>query len=185
MALGGRGFVSVGAVVACCALAAACTSEPPPVITPAPTSAATTPPESQIERQMRLDYEAAEKAYGPTSCGAGRHQAGGIAKVTPTLKATATGDYLLIVLRARDTQDESGMALKRNNRILGVVPNGWQETNVGLTELRRQQRVRFFDSDRHGRNSDRERAPMCKTSLSRMRRALEGADVSITEGQIV
>ena len=63
MALGGRGFVSVGAVVACCALAAACTSEPPPVITPAPTSAATTPTESQIERQMRLDYEAAEAAY--------------------------------------------------------------------------------------------------------------------------
>ena len=28
MALRGRGFVSVGAVVACCALAAACTPEP-------------------------------------------------------------------------------------------------------------------------------------------------------------
>ena len=55
--------MSVGAVVACCALAAACTPEPVPASTPSSTPAATTPTESQIERQMRLDYEAAEKAY--------------------------------------------------------------------------------------------------------------------------
>jgi hypothetical protein len=55
--------VSVGAAVACCALAAACTPELAPVQTSSPTRAATTPSESQIERQMRLDYEAAEKAY--------------------------------------------------------------------------------------------------------------------------
>ena len=52
--------MSVGAVVACCALAAACTQEPAQTSSPSPTPAATTPTESQIERQMRLDYEAAE-----------------------------------------------------------------------------------------------------------------------------
>ena len=95
MALGGRGFVSVGAVVACCALAAACTSEPPPVITPAPTSAATTPPESQIERQMRLDYEAAETAYRANIAeqdrlyqGRWRSQSDTNARITPP-----TGEY--------------------------------------------------------------------------------------------
>ena len=58
-----RGLVTVGAAVACCALTAACTSEPAPGATSSPTSQAVTPSESQIERQMRLDYEAAEKAY--------------------------------------------------------------------------------------------------------------------------
>ena len=55
--------MSVGAVVACCALAAACTQEPAQTSSPSPTPAAATPTESQIERQMRLDYEAAERAY--------------------------------------------------------------------------------------------------------------------------
>ena len=55
--------MSVGAVVACCALAAACTQEPAQTSSPSPTPLATTPRESQIERQMRLDYEAAEEAY--------------------------------------------------------------------------------------------------------------------------
>ena len=55
--------MSVGAVVACCALAAACSQEPAQTSSPSPTPAAATPTESQIERQMRLDYEAAEEAY--------------------------------------------------------------------------------------------------------------------------
>jgi ABC-type uncharacterized transport system auxiliary subunit len=55
--------MSVGAAVACCALAAACTPEPAPSSTTSPSPAATTPSESKIERQMRLDFEAAEKAY--------------------------------------------------------------------------------------------------------------------------
>ena len=63
MALRRRGLVTVGAAVACCALVAACTSEPTSVTTPSLTPPAKTPTESQIERQMRLDYEAAEKAY--------------------------------------------------------------------------------------------------------------------------
>ncbi len=91
-----RGLVSVGAAVACCALTAACTSEPAPGATPSPTPVSTTPTESQIERQMRLDYEAAEKAYRASTCGAGSAlgELGECAKATPALKATATGAYL-------------------------------------------------------------------------------------------
>ena len=95
MALRRRGFVSVGAVVTCCALAAACTAEPASTSTPAPTPAATTPTESQIERQMRLDYEAAEKAYRDNIAEQDRlAKAGGVRQATPALKSTADGDYL-------------------------------------------------------------------------------------------
>ena len=78
MALRGRGFMSVGAAVACCALAAACTSEPAPSSTPS-LSPAATPTESQIERQMRLDYEAAEEAYRASMAEQDRlYRAGGV-----------------------------------------------------------------------------------------------------------
>ncbi len=111
MALGGRrGSVSVGAVVACCALAVACTPEQP-ASAPSPTPASSTPTESQIERQMRLDYEAAEKAYRATSAEQDRlYQAGGIAKATSALRATATGSYLRLNTRCTASHQEVGLA---------------------------------------------------------------------------
>ena len=91
MALGGRrGSVSVGAVVACCALVVACTPEQP-AIAPSPTPASSTPTESQIERQMRLDYEAAEKAYRANCAEHDRlDQAGGIAALR---RAASNSDW--------------------------------------------------------------------------------------------
>ena len=68
MALGVRGFMRIGATIAGCALVAACTPEEPPAVTPTPTPTVTTSPmpsatptETDIERRMRLDWEAAEK----------------------------------------------------------------------------------------------------------------------------
>jgi hypothetical protein len=147
VALGGRGFVSVGAVVVCCALAAACTSEPSSISTPVPTSAATTPTESQIERQMRLDYEAAEQAY-EAALGEQERQAGlGIAKLTPTLKASATADYLDLVLRTLRYARERHWRSTGSTRILGLVPNGWKERAVRLTACEDSSRVRLIDKD--------------------------------------
>ena len=91
MALRRRGFVSVGAAVACCALATACTPEPAPTTTPSPTPAATTPSESQIERQMRLDYEAAEAAYRDNMAEQDRQSQLGTAVKTKELTSTASG----------------------------------------------------------------------------------------------
>ena len=78
MALRVRGFVRIGAAMAGCVLVAACTPEPAPTVTPAPTPVSSTPTETDIERQQRLDYEAAEKAYvaqhgGAGSTGSARH----------------------------------------------------------------------------------------------------------------
>ncbi len=130
MALGGRGFVSVGAVVACCALAAACTSEPPPVITPAPTSAATTPPESQIERRMRLDYEAAESAYRSAVAEHDRQAQLGIASASK-LKQTATGVYLDFSLRSLRRSRDAGWRANGETRILDIVASvGRSEQSV-------------------------------------------------------
>jgi hypothetical protein len=139
--------VSVGAVVACCALAGACTPEPPQTSSPLPTPAATTPTESQIERQMRLDYQAAEKAYRSSTAEQDRlYQAGGATKATPAVRATATGSYLRITVKSLREVHESGWHAKGNTKIIGVVGNGgWREGRVGLTSCEDNNAIRFFD----------------------------------------
>jgi hypothetical protein len=151
VALRRRGFVSVGAVVACCALAVACTPEQP-ASTPSPTLASTTPTESQIERQMRLDYEAAEKAYRANIAEQDRlYMAGGTVKVTPVLKATATSSYLRISLESLRHVHKSGWRATASTRIVGVVRDGgWKGDRVGLTSCEDNEIVRFVD--RSGRD---------------------------------
>ena len=88
--------MSVGAVVACCALAVACTPEQS-ASAPSPKPASTKPTESQIERQMRLDYEAAEKAYRANMAEQDRLSQGWrCRRSTHALSSTATGSYLRI-----------------------------------------------------------------------------------------
>jgi hypothetical protein len=135
--------VSVGAVVACCALAVACTPEP--ARAPSPTPVSTTPTESQIERQMRLDYEAAEKAYKAALAEQERQAVLGIARLTPALNASAVGDYLDLVLRALRFANDRHWRSSGSTRILRVVPNGWQERTVRLIACEDSSGVRLMD----------------------------------------
>jgi hypothetical protein len=133
VALGGRGFVTAGAAVACCALAAACTSESTQPSTPTPTLAATTPAESQIERQMRLDYEAAEKAYRANIAEQDRiARSGGIYRPTAALKATAEGEYLSAATKSLAYIKRKGWHGTGSTTILGVAHVGWQDNRVSL-----------------------------------------------------
>jgi hypothetical protein len=147
VALGGRGFVSLGAVLACCALAAACTQEPTATSPPSPPRAATTPAESAIERQMRVDYEAAERAYRSSTAEQDRlYQAGGATKANAALRATATGSYLKITLQSLREVHESGWHATGSTKIIGVVRNGgWREGRIGLTSCEDNNAIRFFD----------------------------------------
>ena len=147
MALRGRGFVSVGAVAACCALAAACSPDQSPASTPSPALVTTTPAESQIERQMRLDYEAAEEAYRANRAEQARlYQAGGTTKVTSAMKATATDSYLRITVEALRRIKKAGWKATGATEIVGVVANrGWKENEVELTSCEDSTVVRFLD----------------------------------------
>ena len=145
MALGGRGFVSVGAVVTCCALATACSPDQAPANTPTPTLVATTPAESQIERQMRLDYEAAEEAYRAALAERERQAALGVARQTPALKASATGAYLDLVLKALQYAHDRHWRSSGSTRIIAVVPNGWKERTVRLIACEDSSSVRLID----------------------------------------
>jgi hypothetical protein len=141
VALRRRGFVSVGAVVACCALAGACAPEQP-ASTPSPTPASTTPIESQIERQMRLDYEAAEEAYRAAVAEHDRQAQLGIASAAE-LKQTATGIYLDFSLRSLRRSRDAGWRANGETKIIDVVGSGWQERTVRLIACEDSSGVRF------------------------------------------
>jgi hypothetical protein len=145
VALRRRGFVSVGAAVACCALAAACTPAPAPTTTPSPTPAATTPSESQIERQMRLDYEAAEAAYRDNMAEQDRQSQLGTAVKTKELTSTASGRYLRFVLEVLSDIGDSGWRAEGVTNIRGVASSGWREDQVQLTACEDSSAVKFID----------------------------------------
>jgi hypothetical protein len=138
-----RGFVSVGAVVACCALVVACIPEQPPS-TPSAPPASTRPTESQIERQMRLDYEAAETAYRAAVAEHDRQAQLGTASAAE-LKQTATGVYLAFSLRSLRRSRDSGWRANGKTKVIDVVGSGWQERTVRLIACEDSSGVQFTD----------------------------------------
>jgi hypothetical protein len=136
--------VSVGAVVACCALAGACTPEPPQTSSPLPTPAAATLTESQIERQMRVDYEAAEEAYRAAVAEHDRQARLGIASSTE-LEQTATGIYLDFSLRSLRQSRDAGWQANGETKIVDVVGSGWQKRQVRLIACEDSSGVQFTD----------------------------------------
>jgi hypothetical protein len=146
--------VSVGVVVACCALAAACSPDRAPAITQTPTLVETTPAESQIERQMRLDYEAAEEAYRTNISKQDRlARAGGAERATAELKATAEGEYLSSVIASLALIKRNGWHGSGSTTIVGVARVGWQEKHVRLLSCEDGSHLRLFD------NSDKDVTP--------------------------
>jgi hypothetical protein len=146
VALRRRGFVSVGAAVACCALAAACIPAPAPTTTPSPTPAATTPSESQIERQMRLDYEAAEKAYRGNIAEQDRlARAGGVRRPTAALRSTAEGEYLSAAVTSLAYIKKKGWHGTGSTAILGIAHVGWQQKRVTLMSCEDGSHLRLLD----------------------------------------
>jgi hypothetical protein len=97
---------------------------------------------------MRLDYEAAEKAYWANMAEQDRlYKAGGAVRATPALKATATGSYLRISLDSLRDVRKSGWHATAGTRIVGVVRNGgWSNDQVGLTSCEDNEIVRFVDA---------------------------------------
>src|SRR3954447_8355089 len=99
MARVGRGLLT--AALLCLLTAQGCAADlSSPSPSPSPTPPAQTPTESAQQRQERLDYTAAEKAYRTFRAEYGRVlRAGGAKEPTRVMKATAGGDYLATFTR--------------------------------------------------------------------------------------
>src|SRR5918993_2045282 len=151
MALGVPGFVRIGALIAGCALVAACTPEPGPTTTPTqvPSSASptpsATPTETEIERQQRLDFEAAEEAYRASVAEQDRLASLGLARSTPELERTSTGRYLKFALQGLEEFEDAGWRTVGNSDVVGISRAGWQERRLELIACEDGSNIKIVD----------------------------------------
>src|SRR5918995_1248977 len=132
-----RAFSYLGAFSAGCVLLAGCTPadgtiSPPPPATSAPASA--TPPETAQQREERLAYEAAEKAYRTFRAEYNRlyRSEGGSAEPTIVMKDNAAGTYLRSMLAFLKHKVDHERHSDRGVRIAYVRQGGFSPQELVL-----------------------------------------------------
>jgi hypothetical protein len=155
---------SCGAVLVLGLFVAGCTPDPgpTPTVTPVPsvTSAtpSPTPTENAQERQQRLDFEAAEKAYRLADLEVNRlGQAGGASKATKVLLATTVGQYLDVQVEDLKTLKENGWHTDRPLRTSVTADGGWSPKEIRLTACEDASKVKLLDRDGKEVAKDRDR----------------------------
>ena len=150
MTLRNRAFRNLGGVVALCALAAACSHPPPPAPSPQPSPSTTTPAETQLERQTRLDFEAAEKAYRSFRAEYDRlAAAGGTDRATPEMSETAAGPYLEVMTRFLAQTKAAGKRQQGSVRIAYVRYASYSPEELRLDVCEDGRKVRNVAKDGH------------------------------------
>jgi len=153
MRLRKRGFVMLGTTMAVGALLGACTPEPPQTgSTPAstPTPSASTQTESPVEREQRLDFEAAEKAYRAATAEQSRlYRRGGAQKATAALKETATGEYLAFSVRQLRSVKKQRLKITGRLVIVGIERTAWKDGSVILTSCEDGSSTKVIDKAGH------------------------------------
>jgi hypothetical protein len=100
---------------------------------------------------MRLDYEAAEKAYRANIAEQDQlYRHGGATKATAALKATATGEYLKNTVEWLRDFHKSRLRAEGSSKVVGVQRTGWKGGRVRLTACEDGSAVRIVD--RSGRD---------------------------------
>lgn len=128
-------------------LTLSCTRADPPKPSPSPTptpTAAITPTESSIEKQQRLDYEAADQAYRDKTAEVDRLFNVGSSKVSSKVEDTATTRHLKEISELLDQVGGNGLHTTGGTTIIGVVRNGWQSKTVLLDACEDVSAARLF-----------------------------------------
>jgi hypothetical protein len=94
---------------------------------------------------MRLDFEAAEKAYRASVAEQDRLSQLGVSRPTTELKRTSTGEYLNFALAGLREIEKSGWRTIGEVRIVGVARGGWQERRVHLVACEDGSAIKVVD----------------------------------------
>ena len=159
---------SCGTVLVLGLLVAGCTPDPgtTPSVTPTPAvssptplpSPTPTPTENAQERQQRLDFEAAEKAYLTASDETERlAAAGGASKPTSLLTENAVGAYLDVQMEGLRTLKEEGWRTDRPGVVSVAASGGWSAKELTLTACEDSSKVRLLDKNDREVEEDRPR----------------------------
>ena len=116
-----------------------------PLPTPEPTTA-NSPAETEQERTMRLDREAAEKAYTATNKeGTRLARGGGASKPTKPLTDNADGVYLKVQLKGLRFLESKGYRADRAPRTSVTANGSWSARKIELTACEDASKVRLVD----------------------------------------
>lgn len=161
------GVAGWGLALATALIAGGCTPDPgstpgtspSPAVTASPSpSASPTPTENAQERQQRLDFEAAEKAYLAANAEADRLiMAGGARKPTKVLLATTTGSYRSALMNSIRTFKNNGWHSDRPIPQSVVGNGGWSPNELRLTACEDTSGVRYLDQKGNEVFKDRKR----------------------------
>lgn len=144
----GRGLVAVTLVGL---FGAACTPDPGPV-TPTPSAVSTatptvsaSPTETAQEREERVAYDAAEKAYRTFRAEYNRVlRAGGAKEPTAVMKQTAGGEYLKTFTEIVQAYKGLGSYAEGTERTVYVRPSGYSPKEIAMQVCEDSRQVKDF-----------------------------------------
>jgi hypothetical protein len=159
---------SCGTVLVLGLLVAGCTPDPgtTPSVTPTPAVSSPTPSpsptptqtENAQERQQRLDFEAAEKAYLTARQETERlAMSGGVRKATNVMKENLGGTYLSVQVDDLRTLVDNGWRTDRRTSVSVSANGGWSGSELALTACEDATKVRLLDEDDREVAKDRPR----------------------------
>jgi hypothetical protein len=156
-----------GVALAATLLMSGCTPEsvPTPSNSPTPVMGASaspyptpTPTENAQERQQRLDFEAAEKAYLSANKEFQRLlMSGGASEPTKILRETTAGGHRKALMNALRTVEQNGWRTDRASSLTVIANGGWSPTKLVLTSCEDTTAVKFLDEDGEEVFTDRQR----------------------------
>lgn len=148
MKLRSRAF-QLGAALALCSLAAACTQPPKPQEpTPTPAPASTSPSETQLERQTRLDFEAAEKAYLAFKTEYDRLAISGRSdKPTKVMTDNAAGPYLRVMTKFLSQTVNAGQRQQGEIRVAYMNRGAYSPQQLNLLVCEDGTKVKTVDEE--------------------------------------
>ena len=150
MTLTARAYCYLGAFSASCVLLAACTPANGTIPTPPPSTsspASATPPETAQEREERLAYEAAEKAYRIFAAEYARlqQQPRGNGEPTEAMRDNAAGPYLKAMTGFLNYKVNHGTHSDRAIRIVYVKPGGYSAEELVLNTCEDGSRIKVLN----------------------------------------
>lgn len=117
---------------------------PPPL--PAPPATTSTPHETEQERIMRLDKEAAARAYLVAAAESNRLAiTGGTSQPTKVLTENLTGSYLDSQMTDLRFLKSKGLRTDRKTSDTVTANMGWSSKEIGLTACEDASKVRLLD----------------------------------------
>jgi hypothetical protein len=143
-----RAFSQLGAALAVCSLAAACTQQGTPEPTPASPPTSSSPAETQLERETRLAFQEAEKAYRANMAEQDRvFGRGGVEKPTRVLRETSDGHYLTFIAEGLRAAKKEGWRTDNPTIIVAVNSESYARNTVTLSSCEDNRKVHLVYDD--------------------------------------